>query len=339
MKKTLIALALAALPVAAMADVTLYGQVKGGLEYTKVKNVDNTVTNINDWGSRIGFKGEEDLGNGLKTIWQLEQDVSLDHKGDNWTSKRDSFIGLATPFGTVKAGYLSGQLKGDMETVDQWEGNGVRTLGIYTRTSKRYTAVRYDTPEFAGFSANLLYSPEDNSRFDQARDAIPGTVKDLLDEGFGGLTAAAPAINPPTKNRSVTELGLNYANSGFFAKYGYSLRNVGANDAKEGHVHRVEGGYDANNLFVAIGYQHTKNVDGADEKVNEIAVTGAYTIGNVTPRLSYAHGFSDFKYDQVIGGVDYALSKRTTALLSAGWLKFDKEDQAYSVGLGLRHKF
>ena len=37
MKKSLIALTLAALPVAAMADVTLYGQIKAGVEISKVK--------------------------------------------------------------------------------------------------------------------------------------------------------------------------------------------------------------------------------------------------------------------------------------------------------------
>ena len=35
MKKTLIALALASLPVASMADVVLYGKIAGGVEVTK----------------------------------------------------------------------------------------------------------------------------------------------------------------------------------------------------------------------------------------------------------------------------------------------------------------
>ena len=101
MKKTLIALALTALPVAAMADVVLYGQIKGGVGVTGGANVTSTewdkntvnggsttahyksqdksgtITQMEDYGSRIGFKGEEDLGNGLKAIWQVEQRVSL----------------------------------------------------------------------------------------------------------------------------------------------------------------------------------------------------------------------------------------------------------------------
>ena len=66
MKKTLIALALTALPVAAMADVVLYGQIKGGLGVTfqdgnnsqyGYNSQDGTITQMEDYGSRIGFKG------------------------------------------------------------------------------------------------------------------------------------------------------------------------------------------------------------------------------------------------------------------------------------------
>ena len=69
MKKTLIALSLAALSSAAMADVTLYGTIKAGVEtgQTKVKTTtttekSHTETAIADFGSRIGFKGHEHLG-------------------------------------------------------------------------------------------------------------------------------------------------------------------------------------------------------------------------------------------------------------------------------------
>ena len=83
MKKSLIALTLATLPVAAMADVTLYGQIKAGVEISKVKlgeqtaaklgheKSSKTATEIADFGSRIGFKGHEHLGNNLNAIGKL----------------------------------------------------------------------------------------------------------------------------------------------------------------------------------------------------------------------------------------------------------------------------
>ena len=167
MKKTLLALALSTLPLAAAAEVTLYGDIKGGLEYTKVDHFDNSVTDVNDWGSYIGFRGEEELSGGLKAIWQIEQKISLDHnspKNSRWAD-RESFIGLSGAFGTLRAGYLEDTFKSDLEALDPWQGNGIRTLANYTRFGGRYTGVRYDSPNWSGFSFNVLYSPEDNNRF------------------------------------------------------------------------------------------------------------------------------------------------------------------------------
>lgn len=384
MKKTLIALTLAALPVASMAEVTLYGNIKGGLEVTKTKGVSNTVTNINDWSSKLGFKGEEDLGNGLKAIWQLEQKVSIDSKHKNnkqgWAD-RDSFIGLdAGTFGKVRAGFLSDAVNdmGDLNL--DGSDHGVRKLQNWERTGNRHTAVRYDSANFGGLSFNVLYSPEDNQRYDQAREAgsmtVTGTDKDgnpvtgtvatggVVGDlsGFEGITGA---VNGKTRNSWLVSAGLNYAIAGFFVKYGYVHQND-SNDIYNHDIHRVMGGYDANNIFVGLGYQYTDGYDGPKVKTSELALSAAYRMGNVVPRISYVHGFKDkggvagvsdtvsnSKYDQVVLGADYNLSKRTTVIASLGWLKEGdgrqstvigdvtdkKREQAYSFGLGLSHKF
>ena len=51
MKKTLIALVVATLPAAAFADVTIYGQLKGGIENVDAGGMNKT--NVDDLGSRI----------------------------------------------------------------------------------------------------------------------------------------------------------------------------------------------------------------------------------------------------------------------------------------------
>ena len=80
--KKLIALAVAALPMAAMADVTLYGNIEASIENGKSLaysgGAKKSTTRIDDTGSLIGFKGSENLGNGLKAIWQVEQALSID---------------------------------------------------------------------------------------------------------------------------------------------------------------------------------------------------------------------------------------------------------------------
>ena len=352
MKKTLIALTLAALPVASMADVILYGQIKAGVEVAQTKvtvggntTKDHTTTEIADFGSRIGFKGSESLGSGLNAIWQVENDISV-AGGGNWAG-RDSFIGLDGNFGKVRAGRLSTQLN-DMDTLDPWEySNDALGLGVYTRTGERVVSVRYDTPNFAGFSANVQFTPRDNQS---------NTGRD--DAG--------------RSDTSAYYAGLNYENSGFFAQYGagYSPSSYTAlsGQSKSGQVHRLEGGYDANNLFVGVGVQYGKGWEtsndymaalgydagvGADTGVEttEAAVTAAYRFGNVTPRVSYAHGWESkiagdkvagSKYDQVVLGADYDFTKRTTAMVSAGWLKVgggDNKTQTTAGLVGLRHKF
>ncbi|QEY25539.1 trimeric porin PorB [Neisseria zalophi] len=369
MKKSLIALSLAALPVAAMADVTLYGQIKAGVEISKVKTgskvagaqvsgSSKTATEIVDLDSRIGFKGHEHLGSNLNAIWQVENSVSVAGGGE-WAG-RDSFIGLEGGFGKFRAGKLSTQIK-EMDTLDAWEyNNNALGLGVFTRHGSREVSARYDTPVFGGFSANVQYVPRDNAN-------------------------PADKYTHAQKSREAYYGGLNYDNAGFFAQYGTGFKknaytNNAGTDGKYGQIHRLDVGYDANNLFAGIGAQYAKGVDtegsymealsnGALQnvtppnapaptasqalKTTEVAATAAYRFGNVTPRISYAHGFEakpvsggdklkNTKYDQVVLGADYDFSKRTSAVISAGWLRAGKGDMKVenTAGLvGLRHKF
>ena len=375
MKKSLIALTLAALPVAAMADVTLYGQIKAGVEVSKVKlgeqtaaklgheKSSKTATEIADFGSRIGFKGHEHLGNNLNAIWQVEQNTSIAGGDKEWAS-RESFIGLEGGFGKIRAGKLNSTVKDSSDNVDQWESsNGALNMSVFTRVDKRAVSVRYDSPVFSGFSASVQYTPRDNANpSDKYTHKVP--------------------------SHDTYYAGLNYENSGFFGQYAGGFRKNSV-DVKDGHVQRLVAGYDANNLFVSVAGQYAKNwetlgdyaqaqsngvvtddmrtagtnasnvvfgtaagLDGKGVETVEVAATAAYRAGNVTPRVSYAHGFKakvdgeklkGTQYDQVIVGADYDFSKRTTALVSAGWLRGAESGphkvETISGLVGLRHKF
>ncbi|HFC8497235.1 TPA: trimeric porin PorB [Neisseria subflava] len=357
MKKSLIALTLAALPVAAMADVTLYGQIKAGVEISRTKEKvagqtikSKTATEIADYGSRIGFKGHEHLGNNLNAIWQVEQKTSI-AGGDSGFANRESFLGLEGGFGKVRAGNLNTALNDSSDSFDPWESSNANAdtlqLGKIKRVDDRKVSVRYDTPVLGGFSASVQYQPRDNARPD--------------DKGVHAV-----------KSRASYDLGLNYENSGFFGRYAGSFakhadltdgyletfnRNttLNAGTYKDHQVHRLTAGYDANNLMVAVvGQYEGFKKDVANAKKNErveVGATAAYRFGNVTPRVSYAHGFKakeegvkekNSVYNQVIVGADYDFSKRTSALLSAGWLREGKGDNKYekTAGtVGLRHKF
>ncbi|EMT1211888.1 porin [Neisseria gonorrhoeae] len=348
MKKSLIALTLAALPVAATADVTLYGAIKAGVQtYRSVAHLEGKVvgvgtgSEISDFGSKIGFKGQEDLGNGLKAVWQLEQGASVAGTNTGWGNKQ-SFVGLKGGFGTIRAGSLNSPLKNTGANVNAWEsgkftGNVLEISGMAKR-EHRYLSVRYDSPEFAGFSGSVQYAPKDNSG----------------------------------SNGESYHVGLNYQNSGFFAQYAGLFQRYGEGTKKmEGYylynynipslfveklqVHRLVGGYDNNALYASVAaQQQDAKLYGtwrdSHNSQTEVAATVAYRFGNVTPRVSYAHGFKgtvddanhDNTYDQVVVGAEYDFSKRTSALVSAGWLQEGKgADKIVSTASAvvLRHKF
>ena len=340
--KKLIALAVAALPMAAMADVTLYGNIEASIENGKSLaysgGAKKSTTRIDDTGSLIGFKGSENLGNGLKAIWQVEQALSIDGtnvNGNNTWATRDSFVGLTGNFGTVRLGKLSTYLNSDMEKFDAWiYGAGVNGATVTTANTldgRLNNAIRYDSPNLNGFKFTAAYG------FDEARTTINGN----------------------RSNKAVWNLGAGYENAGYFVDAGYvAFQDTDASGSKDGNYWRLEGGYNANNLLVALAYGQSKLYDDVAvedaKKTKEAALTVGYTMGALTPKFTYAHVWdtktngvkADDGINQYVIGVDYALSKRTTAYTSFGYVKHDNvivagtdERKERTLAVGVQHKF
>ena len=179
MKKSLLALAVLgafAGAVQAQSSVTIYGIVDEGITYnSKVATGTGTSTGsqfqVNSGviqGSRLGFKGTEDLGGGLSAIFALEAGFSADTgalstSGTGGTStlfRRKSIVGLAGGFGSVTVGRQTdyadtisaftavndfGSIVGNIHGLDRLEG---------TRTNN---SVAYTTTNLSGFTGNLMY--------------------------------------------------------------------------------------------------------------------------------------------------------------------------------------
>lgn len=393
MRKKLTALVLSALPLAAVADVSLYGEIKAGVEgrniqaqLTEQLQVTNGVqgnqvkvtkaksrirTKISDFGSFIGFKGSEDLGEGLKAVWQLEQDVSVAGGGASQWGNRESFIGLAGEFGTLRAGRVANQFDDASQAINPWDSNNdvASQLGIFKRHDDMPVSVRYDSPEFSGFSGSVQFVPAQNSK---SAYKPAHYTKDTNNN----LTLVPAVVGKPGSD--VYYAGLNYKNGGFAGNYAFKYArhaNVGRNafelfligsatsdeakgtDPLKNHqVHRLTGGYEEGGLNLALAAQLdlSENGDKAKTKnsTTEIAATASYRFGNAVPRISYAHGFDliergkkgeNTSYDQIIAGVDYDFSKRTSAIVSGAWLKrntgIGNYTQINAASVGLRHKF
>jgi len=185
MKKSLLALAvLGAFAGAAQAQssVTIYGIVDTGITYTSKVAKTNTPgqTGINTGskfavnsgviqGSRIGFKGVEDLGGGLSAVFNLETGFNNDtgalNGQDSATSnnlfRRKSVVGLAGGFGSVLVGRQTDWADtisaytavNDFGGVIQNSGSNLNRLqGVRTNNSISYT-----TTNLGGFTGNLMY--------------------------------------------------------------------------------------------------------------------------------------------------------------------------------------
>ncbi|HEY9996077.1 TPA: porin [Neisseria meningitidis] len=388
MRKKLTALVLSALPLAAVADVSLYGEIKAGVEGRNIQlqlteqpskaqgQTNNQVkvtkaksrirTKISDFGSFIGFKGSEDLGDELKAVWQLEQDVSVAGGGATRWGNRESFVGLAGEFGTLRAGRVANQFDDASQAIDPWDSNNdvASQLGIFKRHDDMPVSVRYDSPDFSGFSGSVQFVPIQNSKSAYK----PAYVDEKK------MVHAAVVGKPGS---DVYYAGLNYKNGGFAGSYAFKYArhaNVGrdafelfllgstsdeakgTDPLKNHQVHRLTGGYEEGGLNLALAAQLdlSENGDKAKTKnsTTEIAATASYRFGNAVPRISYAHGFDliergkkgeNTSYDQIIAGVDYDFSKRTSAIVFGAWLKrntgIGNYTQINAASVGLRHKF
>lgn len=121
MKYRSLALAMAASSLATLAvaqssnPVTLYGRVNVSFENIKVDGGSASTSpnfrknEVVDNASRLGVRGSEDLGGGLKAIFQLETAFRADQTGSAWAG-RDAWIGLTGGFGTFKMGRITSAL-------------------------------------------------------------------------------------------------------------------------------------------------------------------------------------------------------------------------------------
>ncbi|TVO68377.1 porin [Denitromonas ohlonensis] len=155
--------------VHAEANVTIYGLIDLNLSYEKAGNQKYTgVASSELNGSRIGFKGTEDLGNGLKALFVLETGFDPDTGATGQGGRqfgRQSFVGLEGRWGKVMLGR---QYSPAFDALDPFEATGGadRTAGLLHRktgsVARGYETrfdnmIKYRSPSFGGFSAEVGY--------------------------------------------------------------------------------------------------------------------------------------------------------------------------------------
>ena len=225
MKKSLIALAAVAASGAAMAQssVTLYGVVDTSVGYVKGSE---SVSGLLDNGaatSRLGFRGVEDLGNGLKAEFVLEGEVSPDDGGSSFDFKRQSTVGLAGEFGQVRLGRA---LTASYNAVSRYDVFGTNGLGSTLAWKQGYQVrssnmISYISPKFAGFGVGIDYGFGEKAKNSDARyvgigatyDNGPlslGLGYDKQNNGLGETTAIYGGNTVNNFNLKTWQLGGSY---------------------------------------------------------------------------------------------------------------------------------
>jgi predicted porin len=331
MKKKLLTAAIAAavaLPMAAQAGVSIYGKVHVSLDWVEstVQSyffdengiLDFTGRKDSTWllesgagfrDSRIGFKGSEDLGNGLKAIWKMEVAANLDNSGELFQSGRNAYIGLASDWGTFLGGRHDTPMKistGKLDYFADTLADYNDTLGI--QDIRAPNVVAYISPNMNGLTFAIAGHTSERS--------------DDADISNGWSTA------------------LMYSNNGLFAAVAYEdlgdsafcIDPPSCDNLSGGPISgiaktkwRVGLGWEGNNFGVAGVYEDRQDVGGEffegvglDRDGKSYQISGKYMFGNNTVKGMWGQVDDDVladKRDSWAIGWDYSLSKRTMAYM------------------------
>lgn len=354
MKKSLIALAVLASSGAAMAQssVTVYGLVDvwTGSSKASVTTAGTTTSvrnNVLESGgyatSRIGFKGTEDLGGGLKANFNIETAITPDAPSATSIGSRNAWVGLSGGFGAFQLGRVWTPYDDARATAnDTFNANFASSFLAWRGYQDRTTnGLRYDTPTVAGFTGNVAYA------FGEDKTAVAGS-----------------------KASSLTSFGLNYSNGPIVANLAHQIdkdNNAGAglypdlSGLRPGGTTGkttytlINGSYDLGVVKLVAGYNTVKatGVGVAGEgKANEWNLGAEAPLGaNLAVGVGYAqskaklNGVDDNKTTAYSASLKYTLSKRT--FLYGAYFQAKNKDlvtvgdstKGSAFALGIQHAF
>lgn len=336
MNKKLIALAIAAAiaPAAAMADsgnVTVYGQIDMSVDSVSATGAGSAAASqnvpshgrVSSNNSRIGFKGAEDLGNGLSAIWQIESLVAMDNAAAGSTlGTRNTYLGVASKtMGTALMGVYDTPYKLSTAKLDIFAD----TLGDYNsimgsaggnagnqfdrRTSN---TVAYMTPAMNGLSGSISYVFGENP----TKDPKPAGAADQQGKAW---SLAATYDNGPIFATLAWEKHTNLNDFG--------LRGANAADTDSSKGTKLGGGYNfGQGTKVGVVWEKLQ----ADASGVGIVAVNRVERSAYTLNLAHTMGANTFK-------VAYAKAKEGTCSLANGAACSTAGNGAKQWTLGVDH--
>lgn len=351
MQKKLIALAVAGLisaPAMAQSNVQIYGVVDLGLRHLSsseafgalAKHKSRTaIDHSGQVSSRLGFRGTEDLGNGLKAFFTIEQSLSPDTTAVG--GNRQAFLGLEGGFGRFWMGRDFNQSRAFVTGLDPFGSTGIgNNQNIMLQDARYDNAVFYRSPSFSGLTVGV-----------SATNRTSGDEVSIL-KGASDTNRRGISIAPVYKNGPLTVGG------------GYEKYSRGGDETRW----NLGGGYDFGVADVRVVYSQNKNEEFVNDPkakswmlaaVVPVSEAGKVLVSWNQTKIS-ASGVSDMKARQIALGYTHALSKRTHVYAtyakintnsaaegafsvdrSASWSGLNTSVRGYTSGMnvGVRHSF
>ncbi|MBT9590243.1 MAG: porin [Thiobacillus sp.] len=307
MKKILAAAivsAFAAPAFAATANVDVYGQFRGSVDFVDADGAANEGrTRVSSNNSRIGFKGAEDLGGGLSAIWQWEYAFQLDQQGATQpqtatdsvggNSYRNTFVGLSSKtLGALTLGTQESPLKTSTGPLAVFGDTLADYRSVFTKLSTRSdNSILYTSPDMGGLTLQAMYGAQN--------EAGNGTLSDPTFYALSGVYKNGPL----------------YATLAYQDAKAVSSTNVSSNTK----AWRAGVGYTFGNTKLGLAYENNDAESAAGVTTNDGSawyLSVAHKMGNVTlnaaytDRDEYTSGANNGAQQYTVGA-EYALSKRT----------------------------
>lgn len=331
MKQKLIALAIAsALSAPAFADnanVSVYGKAFLTFEQYDAGTTGSTAQmRVNTNASRFGVKGDEDLGDGLKAVYQFEVEMDADGSAGNGMGKtRNSGAGLKGDFGQVMLGIWDSPFKVAHNAIELFDNttnwSATKTIGISAGkdyNTRQKNMVQYWSPKMGALQAAFMYSP------DEAKTAA--------------------------KNASIMSMSATFEQDAIYAAAAYESRAdvlVGTTDS----ALRLVGKYNLGSAWVGAMVESIKTNTSATASVSgkNVELVGQVSLGSTSSlAASYAKAGSTSTGAAASNDVNqlslkyaYKFSKRTEGFLAYASKKTNgaTSTTANTIGAGLVHAF
>ncbi|QTX20938.1 porin [Comamonas aquatica] len=331
----------------AQSSVNVYGRINTTVEHQKIGADSKSV--MNDNSSFIGFRGTEDLGNGLKAGFQLEGRFNADNGsgegGGGLNFARHSEVNLSGSFGTVRMGqFYVGSYLATADYISMHNHDtGTSADALYAYVFPEGNQLSYRSPEFGGVTAEFNYGfGEKKTRTiaDKNEIGLPGGVRTVQGTEKGAFDAA-----------------LNYANGPLGLGLGYTrAESKRFGDTQKEQQLGLRASYTINSLTLGAYYQYYKvDSEAFDTKRHAYRLAAMYTLGasefhaNVGRAQSYKGvGFDGTAATQWTLGYNYNLSKRTKVYGyftkinngdNAAYGVTNAGDNFRSIAVGVRHLF